>query len=189
MDETFMTSFPFTLSTSAYTLQKISDHVAIDDLSKATKLNRMATMRHYRATDILKKEFLDNDIELEILNLNDNNSNLKMLSEYFLTIEEILHKKLLFFSSKYKSDKDLHDYLLSYAKMLKVTRTFIAYLLDLKDELSSRNLPHCDFEKNDYLGLNICMQCGEVYDSIEEISNCKFCEAGLNHICFVGFIV
>ena len=180
MNNVFTTSLPFLLSTSAYTLQKISDYVSIDDLSKATKLSVMANMRHYRASDIIKAEFISNNIHLKLHKFNE--SDLSYLTEYFFELEKILNNNLLF----YESNKNVHDYIDSYNNMLTLTRTFIINLLNYKKSL---NLPYYyNYDTKTYLYQNICLQCGEVYGKEVYVKYCKFCGAGLNHICTLEFI-
>lgn len=177
----------FGLTMSAYLLQQLSDIFWVDSVSMSTRLARLASIRHYRAAEAISEEaFKFCDVTVPILKINENKENtIKNFCEIDRIVENALfdlrdqegtqevsaEKESQMGDSPKETEKS--KIINSYLKMLEYTQ----YIAGDQTETEYLSSSSCD-----YLNAYICLQCGEVYESIEDVKTCEYCGAGINQL-------
>lgn len=168
----------YAVTATAYDLQKISDMLWVDSINGATKVAEIAAIRHYRASNMMgNKIFIDSGVSFDSV---DKDADLEDIIDNFCAIEEIIDEKILALSENSASEEE-KDLLISFDKMIKYTRNVLRYSIFLDSGKISL------FSDSNFLSKFICIQCGEIHDT-DDIGECFYCAAGVNHIAKINEI-
>lgn len=179
--DTFINDVPliFSMTTSAYFLQSLSDAVWVDSVPTATKLAQIASIRHYRASTMMCSQiYIKSTVSIPTIDFLSTEIEDSDICNSFLKNDNILYDSIL---KTIPNDRNnsLFETRKSYADMILYTRKYVSMLPHVK-------IKKIEFDDDDkFYNTYICIQCGQIFNDIEDISECTFCGAGINHITYI----
>lgn len=172
-------SIAYAMSISGYFIQKLSDLWWTDSVTISTNLSQIASIRHHRASDMIgTKIYNEIMVSLSTVRFFDIEG-IDEISPIFWKNENILYNTFHSMIPEDINDKYYKE-IKSHYNMIMLTQNCIAKLL-------SFNKYDSELIDDYYYKYNICFQCGETYydKESENITECEWCGAGLNHIVYV----
>ena len=163
----------FSMTASAYYIQNMSDLYWSNSITISSKLAQISSIRHYRASYMMSISIYTKTLSQIPITVSLDCLELYDAIDLFYKNEEYLYNALI----KTIPDKNEDNYKIrkGYVDMLIYTNKYISKLTNTDKSIT--NIDNKIFNNK-----FICLQCGRIYDDLENISDCDYCGAGINHI-------